>query len=147
MPGMFHGAEVISLLLTIFWIWMLIDCFRNRGLTGTARLVWVLLILFTHWIGAVLYFIFQRSQRNKQRQTPFYAYYQPSMKRQDSPYNATHTPPSSQQEEVRSSYQQGYQMQQRERTVSPEGPEEPPVEQSHYGQYEQPQATYPEQSQ
>lgn len=142
MPGPFHGTELITLLLTLFWIWMLIDCLRNKGLSGTAKLIWALLILFIHPFGAFIYLIFGRSRRSKQRQTPPYIYYQPPKQKQ-APY---YTPPSPQKEERYSSYEQGYQDHQRERSASSKDIEQPPVEQPHYDQYEQPQATYPEQS-
>ena len=141
MPGPFHGGELISVLLFIFWIWMLIDCLKNKGLTGTAKLLWTLLILFVHPVGAFIYLIFGRPKRNVQRQTPPHVYYQPPVQKQ-APY---YTPPTK-KEEPHPSYEQGYQMQQRERSASPEGLEPSPVEQPHYDQYEQPQATYPEQS-
>jgi hypothetical protein len=143
MPGPFHGAEIIPLLLTIFWLWMLVDCLKNKGITGATKLLWVLLILFIHPFGAFLYLIFGRSRRHVQRQTPLYTYYQPPKQKQ-APY---YTPPSPQKEESYASYEQGYQVQQQERSASSEGIEQPPIEHPHYDQYEQPQATYPEQSQ
>ena len=41
---------MIGLLLSIFWIWMLIDCLMNPAVQGTDKLIWVLVILFcTCW--------------------------------------------------------------------------------------------------
>jgi len=143
MPGEFHGFEFLTILLTIFWLWMLVDCIKNKGLTGASKLFWVLLILFIHPIGAFIYLIFGRSRSNVQRQMPPHIYYQPPPRQKQQSY---YTPPAPQKGEAYSSYQQGYEMQQRERPVSSEGMEQPPVEQSPYDQYEQPQATYPEQA-
>lgn len=146
MPGG-HGGELLTLLLTIFWIIMLIDCIRNKGLTGGSKLLWFLFILFTHTVGAFIYLIFGRSRHNVQRQqTPPYIYYQPPRRKQQPYYTP---PPVQKKEEPYSSYEQGYQVQQQERPASFEGMEQPPVEQPHYNQYdqyEQPQATYPEQA-
>ena len=144
MPGG-HGFEFLTLLLTIFWLWMLVDCIKNKGLAGTSKLFWVLLILFIHPIGAFIYLIFGRSRSKVQRQMPPHIYYQPPRQKQQ-PYYNTYTPATPHKEETYSSYEQGYEMQQRERPVSSEGIEQPPVEQSPYDQYEQPQATYPEQT-
>ncbi len=53
----------IGLLLTAFWIWMLIDAITNRGLTDIEKLIWVLVILFVHFIGALIYLFVGRSKR------------------------------------------------------------------------------------
>jgi len=47
---------VIGLLLFVFWIWMLIDAIKNPALSNTEKIVWVLVILFLHFLGAVIYF-------------------------------------------------------------------------------------------
>jgi hypothetical protein len=46
---------VIALLLFVFWIWMLVDAIKNPGLSSTERIVWVLVIIFLHWLGALIY--------------------------------------------------------------------------------------------
>lgn len=49
--------------VTSFWIWMLVDCAMKETSAGNDKLVWVLVILFTHWIGAVIYFFVRRPKR------------------------------------------------------------------------------------
>jgi hypothetical protein len=49
-------AMAIGVLLLVFWIWMLIDAIKNPRLDGTERVVWVLVILFLHFLGALIYF-------------------------------------------------------------------------------------------
>jgi hypothetical protein len=44
-----------GLLGTILWIWMLVHAILNKGLTDHERLIWVLVIVFTHLIGALIY--------------------------------------------------------------------------------------------
>lgn len=44
-----------ALLGTILWIWMLVHAILNKGLTDNERLIWVLVIVFTHVIGALIY--------------------------------------------------------------------------------------------
>jgi len=45
----------LSLALTVFWIWMLVDAIQNKGLTDGEKVGWVLAIVFFHFIGSVLY--------------------------------------------------------------------------------------------
>ena len=47
--------------LTIFWIWMLIDAIRNDRIGGWHRVLWAILIWFTHIIGAAIYFFVGRN--------------------------------------------------------------------------------------
>jgi hypothetical protein len=54
---------VLGLLGTVFWIWMLIDCAMNEPSEGNDKLVWILVILFTHLLGALIYFFVRRPNR------------------------------------------------------------------------------------
>jgi len=45
------------------WIWALIDAIRNSTLDSTMRIVWVLVIVFTQIIGAIIYLAVGRSTR------------------------------------------------------------------------------------
>jgi hypothetical protein len=53
----------IGVLGTAFWIWMLIDCVTKESSEGNDRLVWVIVVVFTHIIGAAIYFFVRRPQR------------------------------------------------------------------------------------
>jgi hypothetical protein len=53
---------LLSLLVLIFWIWMLIDCIGNGSLDGTQKLIWVLVIIFLSGLGALLYFFIARKK-------------------------------------------------------------------------------------
>ena len=46
-----------------FWIWMLIDCATNEPDTGNNKVVWIIIIVFAHIIGAILYYVVRRDQR------------------------------------------------------------------------------------
>lgn len=52
-------AFVIPLVLATFafWIWMLVDCVRNRTLSDNERIIWVIVICLTHWLGALIYLL------------------------------------------------------------------------------------------
>lgn len=53
----------LALLAFVFWVWMLVDCVTKEASTGNDKLIWVLLLIFTHLLGAVLYFIVRRPRR------------------------------------------------------------------------------------
>jgi hypothetical protein len=61
--GLFFLLFVLAfgLLAFVFWIWMLIDAIKNPRLDGTQRIVWVLVIVFLHALGALIYFVAGRS--------------------------------------------------------------------------------------
>ena len=44
----------------VFWLWMLIHAIKNKGLTDTEKIMWVLIILFLHVLGALIYFFVGR---------------------------------------------------------------------------------------
>jgi hypothetical protein len=48
---------------TVFWIWMIIECATKEPNQGNEKIVWILVIVFTHWIGALIYFFVRRPQR------------------------------------------------------------------------------------
>jgi hypothetical protein len=71
--GIFAGSVgllflIIALLLSIFWIWMLIDCLTS-SMPSTEKLIWFLVIFFLHILGAVLYYVIQRGDGNRHAMT------------------------------------------------------------------------------
>lgn len=50
----------IAILGTIFVIWMLVDCLTSSMPTGE-KLLWALVIIFLHLLGAILYYVIKRS--------------------------------------------------------------------------------------
>ena len=55
----------VGFLGTMFWIWMLVDCLTNEPNEGNDKVIWILVIIFTHFIGALIYFFVRKNQRNK----------------------------------------------------------------------------------
>lgn len=53
----------LACLGTILWIWMLVDCLMNEPSEGNEKIIWVIVILLTHWIGALIYLFARRPQR------------------------------------------------------------------------------------
>jgi len=56
----------IGLMLMAFWIWMIVDCVRNEPSEGNDKLVWIVIILLTTWVGALIYFRVRRPKRIEQ---------------------------------------------------------------------------------
>jgi phospholipase D-like protein len=53
---MFFGISALLFVLgTIFWIWMLIVAATRERSTGD-KILWVIIIIFTHVIGAAIYY-------------------------------------------------------------------------------------------
>ena len=53
----------IALAAFAFWIWMLISAIQNRGLSDNDRIIWVLVIVFLHVLGSIIYFFVGHPKR------------------------------------------------------------------------------------
>ena len=62
----FIPCMLIGVALMAFWIWMLVDCATKEPSQGNDKVVWILVIALTHWIGALIYFLVRRPQRKKE---------------------------------------------------------------------------------
>ena len=56
-------CALLALCGTLFWIWMLIDCAVNEPSGGNEKIIWILIIIFGHGIGALVYFFVRRPTR------------------------------------------------------------------------------------
>lgn len=54
---------LIGLLATLFWIWMLIEVLTKESGQSLEKVIWVVVILFSHILGALLYFFLRRPKR------------------------------------------------------------------------------------
>ncbi len=54
---------VFSIVSTGFWIWMIVDCANNEPSDGNNQIMWIIIIVALHWLGALIYFLARRSQR------------------------------------------------------------------------------------
>ena len=59
--GGFVGG-MIGLALFAFWLWMLIHAHDNKGLDGTGKILWVIVIIFLPLVGSVIYYFVGRSK-------------------------------------------------------------------------------------
>lgn len=57
---LFFGVGILG---TLFWIWMLIDCATREPSEGNDKLIWIIVIIFTHLLGALIYFLVRRPKR------------------------------------------------------------------------------------
>lgn len=53
---------VLFLIITILWLWALIDVVKSN-FKGSTKIVWVLLILILPLLGSILYLIIGRKQK------------------------------------------------------------------------------------
>ena len=65
-------AEALTLLFaalvlgaSVFWVFMIVECATKEPAEGNDKLIWILIIIFTHWIGALIYYFYfvRRPQR------------------------------------------------------------------------------------
>ncbi len=47
------------------WIWALIEVLTKEPSEGNDKVVWLLVVLFTHFIGALIYLLIRRPERKK----------------------------------------------------------------------------------
>ncbi len=59
----FSVIAVFLLGMFWFWIWMLVDCIQHEPAQGNEKLIWVLVIVLLHWLGALVYYLVRRPQR------------------------------------------------------------------------------------
>lgn len=132
-------SQILSLASTIFVIWMIVDCIRSPAVGR--KVVWIIFILLTQFVGAAVYF-FVQGPWPKVRRSLF-------SQRPPSPYQTPYTPEahvsSSPQPmpEAFSDYERGYQAQQQSQVLvfqMDEAPEVSPLP----SDYEQSLVTYPE---
>jgi len=62
---MFGGLFFLVFVIggTVFWVMMIIECAAKESSQGNTKLIWILIIVLTHWIGALIYYFVRRPQR------------------------------------------------------------------------------------
>jgi hypothetical protein len=55
-------AMLLGLVTLVFVIWALVDAIKNPALDSNMRLIWVLVIIFTGILGAILYLLIGRTK-------------------------------------------------------------------------------------
>ncbi len=138
----FMEFDTLTLLTTVFWIWMLVDCLFHKRI----KYGWFIFIFFTHIVGAIIYFFLACSNRNP---VDALAYYVKRLTGISKPFQSKFVPPKPPKPSPLFStsytpYQQGYQSQ----SIVPVPPtplyQEVPPQYDLQAEYEQPTTTYPE---
>lgn len=44
---------IIGILLFIFWVWMIVDCVKRKFKNNNEKLVWLLVIVLSIWMGTI----------------------------------------------------------------------------------------------
>ncbi len=67
MIGLIEIAVILGGLVlvcgSILWIWMLLDCANNEKAEGNEKLTWILIIVLTSWVGALISLLARRPKR------------------------------------------------------------------------------------
>lgn len=148
---MFHHfhmfvPSLFGLVAMIFWIWMLVDCARNPRLRGGAKVVWLLVVFFLNWLGALIYFFAGRARNQTtfiHSRSQWYGhqpYQQPNQQPiyyQPTPPQTDYQPSSPPTNEAYRGYQEGY-------GVVPAQYQQQAEEISNWHHYEEPQSSYPQ---
>ena len=56
-------VAAVGIAASVFWVVMIIECATKEPAEGNDKLAWILIIVFTHWIGALIYYFVRRPQR------------------------------------------------------------------------------------
>jgi hypothetical protein len=65
-PAFLFVFFVLGIGGTALWIWMLVDCATREPSEGNDKVVWILIIVLTHWLGALIYLLARRPKRIEQ---------------------------------------------------------------------------------
>jgi len=57
---------VLAIAASVFWLWMVIDVLTS-DMAGTEKLIWALVVIFLHLLGAILYFAIKRREVHSHR--------------------------------------------------------------------------------
>jgi len=47
----------------ILWVWAIVDCATKEPSEGNDKIIWILVIVFAHLLGAILYVSIRRPER------------------------------------------------------------------------------------
>ena len=55
--GLIVFLSIIGVITTVFWIVELVDAARRQFDSDLVKIIWILVIFFTHVVGAIAYYI------------------------------------------------------------------------------------------
>lgn len=60
----FAGLAIFAF---VFWILMLVDCVKRKFKDDTEKIIWVLVVIFTYFVGALIYYFVVKDKSNRKR--------------------------------------------------------------------------------
>ena len=60
----FLAILALILLISCFWVWMIVDCAKREFEKPDEKTVWILVIVLVGVIGAIVYFFAVKSNKN-----------------------------------------------------------------------------------
>ncbi len=48
---------IIGLIVLAFVVWMIIDCAQRKFKNNGEKIIWIVLLILTTWVGAIAYYI------------------------------------------------------------------------------------------
>ncbi len=58
-------SGLLGVASTVLWIWVLVEVLTKETSEENTKLIWVLVIVLTGWIGALIYLFVRRPERVK----------------------------------------------------------------------------------
>lgn len=65
LSGLGIFLKIVVLFLFVLWIWMIIDCLKRKFKKDMDKIVWILVLIFLHILGAIIYFFVIKSSDKK----------------------------------------------------------------------------------
>jgi hypothetical protein len=59
----FPFVGTVGLALFVFWIWMIVEVATKEPAAEPNKIVWLLVVIFLHWVGALIYYLVRRPER------------------------------------------------------------------------------------
>ena len=63
--GFMVAGFLVAIAFFAFWIWMIVDTAKRKFRNDLEKLIWLLVIIFASWIGAIVYFIVVRTMNSR----------------------------------------------------------------------------------
>jgi hypothetical protein len=61
----FSIFALLGVAFTAFWIWMLVEVCTKEPAEDKDKVMWILIVVLTHGIGALIYYFVRRPQRKR----------------------------------------------------------------------------------
>ena len=60
--GVLIVGAIIGIAILAFWVWALVDAIKNPRLSDNERIIWIIVIVLTSWLGALIYLLAGRKR-------------------------------------------------------------------------------------